>query len=164
VTTPPSNRQPLGWWKPSPVEDRQDFARRVYQDIRRQVGERPRGPVEQAIRSHLHEGQLLHTPTQRKPFQVGRIDTDGLVLLLGAGEWPARLTWDCLEGVAPFLRERGTIPIGGRHVSAPNPGTLDEWLKGCTQVDTAGWVAVVLEEAGVVEIVRGRPARVRLRN
>lgn len=120
------------------------------------------GPVEQAIRSRLHEGQVLHTPTQAKPFKVGRIDADGVVLLLGAGEWPARLTWPCLEGVVPFLQERGTIPIGGRHVSEPNPGTLDEYLKGCTQVDTAGWVAVLLEQAGVVEVLRGRPARVRL--
>ncbi|MFH1330236.1 MAG: hypothetical protein ABIJ48_06270 [Actinomycetota bacterium] len=121
-----------------------------------------RGPVEHAIRSHLHEGQVLATPTQHKPFKVGRIDAQGVVLLLGAGEWPTRLTWACLEGVEPFLRERGTIPIGGRHVSEPNLGTLDEWLKGCTQVDTAGWVAVLLEQAGVVGVLRGRPARVRL--
>ncbi len=122
-----------------------------------------RGPVQQAIRDHIHEGQVLHTPSHRKPFKIGPIDGDGLVLLLGAGEWPTRLTWECLEGVVPFLTERGVIPIGGRHSSIPNPGTLDEHLKGCTPVTTAGWVAVVLEEAGILEIVRDRPAMVRLR-
>ena len=120
------------------------------------------GPVERAVRHRIHEGLVLHTPTQRKPFNVGRIDGMGVVLLLGAGEWPTRLTWACLEGVVGFLRERGTIPIGGRHVSEPNPGTLDEYLKGCTKVDTAGLVAALLEEAGVVEVIRERPAQVLL--
>ena len=57
---------------------------------------------------------------------------------------------------------RGTIPVGGRHSSEPNPGTLDEYLKGCTHVDTAGWVAVALAEAGIVEVLDGRPVKVRL--
>jgi hypothetical protein len=120
------------------------------------------GPVQLAVRSHLRQGQVLRTPTQQKPFEVGRIDGAGVVLLLGAGERPVMLGWDCLEGVVPFLAVRGTIPIGGRHSSVPNPGTLDEHLKGCTPVTTAGWVAVLLEEAGIVAVVRGRPVRVRL--
>jgi hypothetical protein len=122
-----------------------------------------RGPIQQAICSHLHESQVLHTPTRSAPFKVGRIDSKGVVLFLGAGEWPTRLSWECLEGVVPFLTERGTIPIGGRHVSDPNPGTLDEYLKGCTKTDTAGWAAALLEEAGVVDVIRERPAKVRLR-
>jgi hypothetical protein len=120
------------------------------------------GPVQLAVRSHLRQGQALNTPTQRKPFKVGRIDGDGVMLLLGKGERPVTLGWDCLEGVVPFLAERGSIPIGGRHSSVPNPGTLDEPLKGCTPVTTAGWVAALLEEAGIVTVVRERPARVRL--
>ena len=120
------------------------------------------GPVQQAIRTHIHEGQVLHTPTRRAPFKVGRINDMGVVLLLGRGEWPTRLTWVCLEGVVPFLAEHGTIPIGGRHSTEPNPDTLDEYLKGCVKVDTAGWVAVMLEKAGVLEVVRGRPTKVRL--
>jgi len=120
------------------------------------------GPVQLAVRFHLRQGQVLRTPTQQKPFKVGRIDGDGVVLLLGAGEWPVTLGWDCLEGVVPFLQARGTIPIGGRHEVAGNPGTLDEYLKGCVKRTTAGWVAVLLEEAGIVAVVRERPARVRL--
>ena len=120
------------------------------------------GRVELAIRGNLTEGDVLRTPSQAKPFKVGRIGRDGLELLLGAGLWPVRLTWDCLEGVVPYLRARGRIPIGGRHSSVPNEGTLDGHLKLCTPVTTAGWVVSVLEAAGVVRIVRSRPALVEL--
>lgn len=120
------------------------------------------GLIERAIRWAVSQGDVLSTPSQRKPFKIGQIDASGIVLLLGKGEWPNRLTWECREGVVPFLRERGTIPIGGRHQVKGNPGTLDEYLKGCIRVTTAGWVAAVLEQAGVVEIIRQRPALVRL--
>jgi hypothetical protein len=118
-------------------------------------------PVEQAIRRHLHEGDTLHTTARRSPFQIGRIDGQGLVLLLGSGRHRVRLGWDCLEGVVPWLAVRGTIPVGGTHSTGGQPGTLDEYLKGCTPVNTARWVAVVLEAAGVVEVLPGRPVRVR---
>jgi hypothetical protein len=121
------------------------------------------GPVEQAIRFHLREGQVLQTPTQGKPFKVGRIDRKGVVLLLGDKQAWTPFTWECLEGIVPFLkRHGGEVDIGGRHDVTPNWGTLDEHLKGCIARDTAGWVAVLLEEAGVVEVLRERPARVRL--
>lgn len=68
-----------------------------------------------------------------------------------------------LGGVVPFKREHGgEVPIGGRHEVEGNPGTLDEWLKGCVKRTTAGWVAVVLENAGIVTVIHDRPARVRL--
>jgi hypothetical protein len=120
------------------------------------------GPVEQAIRRHLHEGDTLHTTARRSPFQVGHIDDEGLVLLLGSGRHRVRLSWDCLEGVVPWLAVRGSIPIGGTHTSGGQHGTLDEHLKGCTPVNTARWVAVVLEAAGIVEVLAERPVRVRL--
>ena len=119
--------------------------------------------VEAAVRKSIDPGMELVTPSRKKPFAVERFDADGVVLLLGQGAWPTRLTWDCLEGTVPFLRQQGgEVPIGGRHDVEGNPGTLDEWLKGCTKTTTAGWVAVVLEKAGIVEIIHDRPARVRL--
>ena len=62
----------------------------------------------------------------------------------------------------PWLAVRGTIPVGGTHSTEGQPGTLDEYLKGCTAVNTARWVAVVLEAAGIVEVLAERPVRVRL--
>jgi len=39
---------------------------------------------------------------------------------------------------------------------------LDGYLKRCIKRQTANYVAVVLERAGVLELDRERPARVRL--
>ena len=119
--------------------------------------------VEIAVRAAIAEGQVLHTPTRQAPFVVGRIDSDGVVLLLGAGRWRTRITWACLEGVVPYIRQHGGIvDIGGRHEVQGKPGTLDGYLKGCINRTTAGWVAVLLATAGVIEIVHTRPARVRI--
>jgi hypothetical protein len=119
--------------------------------------------VEVAIRRAVHPGLELRTPSRKKPFLVHSLDSEGVVLLLGSGRWRTRIDWECLEGVVPFIQDRGgEIPIGGRHDVKGNPGTLDEWLKKCVSRTTAGWVAVVLEKAGVVEVVGRRPQRVRL--
>jgi len=120
--------------------------------------------VQDAIRTHLHGGQRLLTPGRAQPFTVDRMDSDGIVLLLGRGQWPTRLTWECLEGLIPYLRDLGgEAPIGGRHQVEGNPGTLDGYLKECIKRTTAGWVAVVLKTAAIVEVVGDRPQRVRLR-
>ena len=121
------------------------------------------GPVERAVRSAVQPGQVLRTPTRSAPFRVAQIDQDGIVLLLGKGRWATRLSWSCLEGIVPYIREHGgVVDIGGRHQVVGRPGTLDGYLKTCVNRTTAGWVAVVLETAGVVSIERTRPARVRL--
>lgn len=118
--------------------------------------------VERAIRANLVEGTVLHTTARHAEFLVDRIDNQGMVLRLGEGRNPVRISWGCLEGVPAFLEGRGAIPIGGMHITEGQPGTLDEYLKTCVHVNTARWVAVVLAEAGVVGIVPGRPVRVRL--
>jgi hypothetical protein len=119
--------------------------------------------VEKEIRRSINPGEQLRTPGQKKPFWVDQIDGQGLVLLLGKGKWATRISWECLEGVVPFIRARGgEVPIGGRHDVKGNPGTLDEWLKGCIKRTTAGWVAVVLERANVVQVTNDRPQQVRL--
>ena len=121
-----------------------------------------RGAIERAVRSRIKPGDQLHTAAAASPFTVGRIDDSGVVLLLGKGRWPVRLTWRCLEGVCPFLRDRDWVRIGAAFDSPANRETLDGYLKHHTKVATAGWVAGLIERAGVVEIDRHRPARVRL--
>lgn len=105
----------------------------------------------------------MPTPTGRGEFSIARIDADGVVLLLGAKEAWTPLSWACIEGVGTFLAAREWVPIGSKYETAADVGTLDGYLKGCLKRATAGWVAVVLEHAGVVEIDRRPPARVRLR-
>lgn len=123
------------------------------------------GKVEGAIRAAVHPGMTMYTPTQHEPFEVERIDAAGVALLLGKDRTRTDLPWNCWEGIPGYIaRLGGDIRIGGQYKVEGNPGTLDAYLKPWSHGRaTAGWVAVVLETAGVVEIVHVRPARVRLR-
>lgn len=120
------------------------------------------GSVEQAVRAAIHDGEQLSTPGKAAPFWVGPLGEQSLVLLLGTKRAWTPIRWSCLEGVPEFLRGRGWVPIGSVFASEGPAGTLDGYLKTCLKRATAGWVAVVLERAGVVDIDRERPARVRL--
>lgn len=119
------------------------------------------GAVEQAIRARVRAGESLQTPSKGAPFEVARIDAEGVLLLLGEQQARTLLTWTCLEGIPAFLG-RTWRPIGGVYATTADPTTLDGYLKRHVKRATAGWVAVMLERAGVVELDRRRPARVRL--
>ena len=93
---------------------------------------------------------------------MDRIDQRGVVLVLGKGGWHTRLSWECLEGIVPFLSARSWTIIGGRFETPGGPGTLDEYLKGCLKTSTAPWVAAMLAEAGIVEMSAESPVRLRL--
>jgi hypothetical protein len=66
-----------------------------------------------------------------------------------------------MGGVPEFLRGRGWAPVGGVYSSQSQLGSLDDYLKTFLKRTTAGWVAVLLERAGVLTIDRSRPARVK---
>ena len=121
------------------------------------------GPVERVVRAAYQPPVRLVTAARGAPFVLKAIRRDGLVILLGRQEAHTPITWECLEGVPNFLRGRGWVRIGSRFETDADPGTLDEYMKGCIKRATAGWIAAFLEGAGVVEIFRGRPTRVRLR-
>src|SRR5437870_3968191 len=120
------------------------------------------GPVERAVRGAVGAGQRRATPVRAAAFIVESIDGEGVVLGLGAGTWRTRLSWSCLEGVVPFLAGKGWVEIGSRYEVEGKVGTLDGYLKRCVKRATAGWVAALLETAGLVEASRSRPAKVRL--
>jgi hypothetical protein len=122
------------------------------------------GRVESAIRGSVSPGELLVTPTGRGQFKVAQYTTQGLVLLLGAKEAWTPLPWQAMEGVPDFLRGRAGVAIGSLYSTDSKPGSMDEYMKTYLKRATAGWVAVVLERAGILEIDRSRPARVRLRS
>lgn len=121
------------------------------------------GHVENAVRGSVAPGELLATPTGRGRFKVARYTSEGLVLLLGAKEAWTRLPWQAVEGVPDLLRGRGWVAVGSLYSTDSQPGSLDEYLKSFLKRATAGWVAVVLERAGVLVLDRSRPARVKLR-
>ena len=121
------------------------------------------GIVEVAMRNAVRPGMILHTPTHRKPFEVERLDSRGISLLLGKDRTRSVIPWQCLEGIPPYVHQKGgRVEIGGQYKVGARPGTLDAYLKAWVNRATAGWVAVVLETAGVLEITSDRPAQVRL--
>ncbi|MBO0729008.1 MAG: hypothetical protein J2P57_07090 [Acidimicrobiaceae bacterium] len=121
------------------------------------------GRVEIAVRGAVCPGDRLTTPSGRGQFTVARYTSDGLVLLLGEKEAWTPLPWVALEHVPDFLRGRGWVLIGSAYSTESVPGTLDEYLKKFLKRATAGWVAVVLEKAGIVAVDRARPMHIRLR-
>jgi hypothetical protein len=122
------------------------------------------GRVEVAVREAVSPGDRMSTPSGRGQFSVARYTGDGLVLFLGEKEAWTPLPWQALEQVPDLLRGRGWVLIGSVYSTGSVPGSLDEHLKKFLKRATAGWVAVVLEKAGVVTVDRARPARIRLRS
>lgn len=120
------------------------------------------GPVERAVRKSVSSGDVLRTPGQGKPFTVDRVDGQGLVLLLGQGRWETPVPWDALEGTPGIFRGRGWLRTTGSFSRNDDSTTLDGYLKQYVSRETANWVAVVLEQAGVLELDRTRPVRARL--
>jgi hypothetical protein len=75
-----------------------------------------------------------------------------------------RLPWQALEEIPEFFRRRGWLRTTGTFDTESEEGTLSAHLKRYVKRETANWVAVVLEEAGVLELDRNRPVRARLRD
>ncbi len=121
------------------------------------------GRVEDAVRREVLPGESLTTPSRRGRFIVARYTVDGLILLLGEKEARTPPPWRALEEIPEVLRGRGWVPIGGSYSVSSQPGSLDQHLKKYLNRATAGWVAVVLESAGVATLDRSRPMRVKLR-
>jgi hypothetical protein len=121
------------------------------------------GRVEAAVRTAVSPGDLLATPSGRGHFTVACYGPDELVLLLGAKEARTPVPWRALEEIPDFLRGRDWVPIGTAYTTDSREGSLDAHLKGFLKTATAGWIAVVLENAAVLAIDRSRPARIKLR-
>lgn len=119
------------------------------------------GPIETAIRKTHRPGQKVLTAVQKRPFVITAINEQGIVLLLGSGH-ATPISWQCLERIAGFLRGAGWVMVGQLHSSEIRPDTLDGYLKRHLKRAAAGYVAVMLTQAMVVDLGRF-PLRVRLR-
>lgn len=120
------------------------------------------GEVEQAVRRAVRPGQELRTPGQGKPFEVAELRPEGIVLLLGKGRHWTLIPWAALEGIPDLLRTRGWIRTTGHFAPSPDATSLSGYLKQYVYRETANWVVVVLEAAGVLDLDRRRPVRARL--
>ena len=121
------------------------------------------GAVEDAVRGAVSPGDLLATPSGRGQFTIAEYTAYEIVLLLGEKQARTPLAWQALEQVPDFLRGRGWVLIGSVYSTGSTPGSLDAHLKAFLKRATAGWIAVVLEKAGVITMDRTRPARIKLR-
>ena len=119
------------------------------------------GLAQRCIRESIPEKRRLRTFSENEPFSVDRIDDDKVILLL-AQRHRTPIPWDVWEATVKFIASRGTIRVGGGYTVDGEPGTLDGFLKQHVNRAVSGWVAVVLEEAGLVHLNRNRPATVKL--
>jgi hypothetical protein len=115
------------------------------------------GSVEDAVRRAVSPRDLLTTPSGRGQFTVAEYTAHGIVLLLGAKQARTPLPWQALEQVPDFVRGRGWVLIGSVYSTDGTPGSLDAHLKTFLMRATAGWIAVVLEKAGVITLDRAPP-------
>jgi ribosomal protein S27AE len=113
-------------------------------------------PIEHAVRTALHPGDELTTPSGQGLTIVGH-KPGGLVLLVGKEEAGILLSWQTLEQIPDFLRGYGWVGISGGMQEC-----LDEYLNTFRKHAAAEWIAAVLERAQVVVINYVEPARVRL--
>ena len=120
------------------------------------------GPVERAVRKHIHPPEQLYTPGQEKPFTVERFDPQGIDLLFGKGEARTPMPWEALEGLPDLLRGRGWVRTTGSFSVGGDVSTVSGFLKQFVNRESANWVMVLLERAGVVELDRSRPVTARL--
>jgi hypothetical protein len=117
--------------------------------------------AEQAIRATVTPGQRLPTPTGRAEFEVGAIERDAIVLLLGAGRWRTRIPFAVLDEVVDSLSTSRWTLVGAVHTMESADGTIEAIVKPATRRSAGNYVAALLEHAGLVEVVL-RPMRVRL--
>jgi hypothetical protein len=110
-----------------------------------------------------HARYALASADRPGHIRCSRTGRGDLVLLLGAKQTRTPFDWACLEGISDFLRGRGWIRVGANRDVRGDATALDGYLKRCIKRQTADYMAVVLERAGLVELDRERPARVRLR-
>ena len=123
------------------------------------------GPVEAAVRAVVRPGQTFATNSGRATFVVEALGAEGVVL--GVGEAFAHkivTPWAALEGLPGFLRGGSWVRVGSVHSADAVAGSLDGYLQQFSSRSAGSYVPVVLESAGVVDINRGRPATVRLRD
>ena len=115
------------------------------------------------ITQKIPRNTILTTPSGRAFFAFYHIDGEKVIIKTNGGTY-IKLPSSCFEETPNFLRGRGWVKIGASH-TAPNSSnrTFDDFLKNrCQGVSTASYVATILEKADIVEIERGRPAKIRL--
>lgn len=80
------------------------------------------------VGSSVKSGDTLETPVRRRPFVVGDLTPEALVLVFGQGH-RTPIPWWGIEGIAGFLSGRSWVAIGGKFAPPDDPESLDGYLK-----------------------------------
>jgi len=103
----------------------------------------------------------LETPSG-KQFKVVHIDGEKVLVETGRTPTTLRIPGSALEEAPRFLRGKGWVRIGAVH-ELSSETSLDSFLKRFSHgTSLASYVASLLELAGIAEIDRTRPAKIRL--
>jgi hypothetical protein len=104
----------------------------------------------------------LETPSGRR-FKIIHIDGEKVIVVTGKKPTRIKIPASALEDVPNFLEGKGWVRIGAIH-GISDEASLDGFLKEFTYgTSIASYVAPILELAGIIEIDRRRPARIRLK-
>lgn len=121
--------------------------------------------VMRILMGKLKDGDKLGTPARSKEFTVEHISGAEVVLLIGKGR-ETKIPAECLNGIPNFLRGKDWVEIGAIHDYNCKPGSLEDYINNSKPEKTSvgNYVASILEHAGIVDIDRRPPSKVRLRN
>ena len=117
--------------------------------------------VVQIVADAIPTDTEIETPSHHAKFKVRHYGISYVALEIGKGR-AIKIPIRCFEGSLDYLRGKGWIKIGAHHGSS-NEQTFDSYVKNFTSgISAASYVAPMLEKAGIVEIEKGPPARIRL--
>lgn len=121
--------------------------------------------VMKMLMGKLKDGDKLGTPVQSKEFTLKHISEVEVTILIGKGR-KTTIPAECLNGIPDFLKGNDWVEIGAIHDYACKPGSLEDYINNSKSEKTSvgNYVASILEHAGIVEIDRDAPSRVRLIN
>lgn len=121
--------------------------------------------VMRILMGKLKDGDILVTPVQGKEFIVKHISEVEVILVIGKSRRTA-IPAECLNGIPNFLKGMDWVEIGAIHDYVCKPGTLEDYINDSKPEKTSvgNYVASILEHAGIVDIDRKPPSKVRLSN
>ena len=118
------------------------------------------------ILSEVPDDLVLYTPVNRKPFQVLRKEQNKIIFLVQKTK--IAVSKDCLNGIPNFLKNKGWVKIGAKHVVLKKlpKGTLERYLRENSATkkrsSQGSYVVPLLEYLNIVQVIHKKPSAVKL--
>lgn len=106
----------------------------------------------------------FHTPSGRSSFSWVKSDDLKAYIEVGAAKTLLTIPAECFNELPGFLKGKDWVRIGATHGNPP-AGSIDEFLQSITGgLSVASYVIPILDEFGIIEILKTRPMKVRFKN